>query len=159
MRHIGFLGLIVTAGMLALASCDSTPLETETEAEVEEAGYLYHIEFNRTQVAGEEVVGTMWVLLRRDDAIWVAERYLEDPELLGAIVGSVHPGPGVDPDVQFHFDPDFTALFPGRHPADVCVSRLSLASLEEGVLGGWGRICYNGIRVLDFLPASDDPEL
>jgi hypothetical protein len=160
MRHIGFLGLIVTAGMLALASCESTPLETETEAEVEEAGYLYHIEFNRTQVAGEEVVATMWVLLRREDVIPVAEGFLEDSERLGAIWGEVHPGPGVDPNVEFHFDPDGTVLFPVGHPADICVTVGPSPYIVEAILDGrLSRLCANRIRVLDFLPASAETEL
>lgn len=158
MRRIGLFSLVMSAGMLALVSCNSSPAEAEVE--VEETGYLYHLEFNRTHVAGEDVNGTMWVLLRREDAIWVAEMFLEDPERLGSIRGEVHPGPGVDPNVQFHFDPDGTVLFQVQHPADDCIIDAPAPSIVEEILDGRRRgLCANRVRVLEFMPASDEPEL
>ncbi len=159
MSIIRIFSFVVAAGVLALVSCDSTPLETEPEAEAELTGYLLHLEVHPFN-PDEGDIETMWIHYPNDYVSSAAELHRENPKMRAHMGGLVHPGPGVDPRWQFHFDPEVITFFPTGHPVDDRVFRGKLREVEEQVLSGaLTSVELNRIRVLEVLPASEEPEI
>jgi hypothetical protein len=159
MSIIRIFSLVVAAFLLALASCDSTPLETEPEAEAELTGYLLHLEVHPFN-PDEGDIETMWILYPNDYVSSAAELHRENPQMRAYMSGPVHPQPGVDPRWQFHFDPEDTSFWPTGQPVDDRVFRGTLRELEERVLSGELTLVeLNRIRVLEVVPASEEPEI
>jgi len=66
----------------------------------------------------------------------------------------------IHPRWQFHFDPEVISFFPTGHPVDDRVFWGTLWEVEEQVLSGeLTSVELNQIRVLEVLPASEEPDI